>query len=267
MLEHTIISGTDAPQRTLVMLHGLFGRGRNFTTVANLLVDRNPDLQVMLVDLPNHGRSPWTDTFSYTQMADAVAELIADVVDGPVVLLGHSMGGKTAMLVALRHPELVSRLIVVDISPVASPSSHQSFSQLIPAMNQVPLDQVHNRSDAEALLRADVPDQMVRQFLLQNLRHGPDGWHWQPNLALLTGAQEAIAGWPEVETQYRGPVLWIAGSESNYVRAEHAPAMRALFPSVRLVTVKGANHWVHATATAVFVDLVDRALRAAPDQI
>lgn len=233
---------------TVVFLHGLFGQGKNFTTVAKALA---PDLQSLLVDLPNHGRSPWTGTTDYLAAADAVAATIRAEADGPVHLVGHSMGGKVAMVLALRHPELVDRLVVVDISPAPSEGSGE-FEHLLGSLQRLDLTGVTRRAEADQRLAAEIPDDRVRGFLLQNLRGGPDDWHWQADLALLSRELPTIAGWPAVGGTFEGRVLWLAGDRSPYVQPDHAGPMRALFPRTVLVTVKQAGHWLHSEQPEAF---------------
>lgn len=249
----------------LVLLHGLFGQGRNFTGVAKALAE---GARVSLVDLPDHGRSPWSRTFSYVAMADQVADLLATTAPGERwTVAGHSMGGKVAMLVALRHPALVERLCVVDVAPVPT-AAVNSFGTYVAALRRVDLATLADRTTAERVVAETVPDPTVRGFLLQNLRREGSGaaarWRWQMNLALLGDHLDEIADWPAGPwAPYDGPVLWLAGVESDYVQASSAPAMRALFPRVRLVRVKNAGHWVHADQPAVFVSALQRFLTAA----
>ena len=202
----------------VVFLHGLFGQGKNFTQVAKAL---QPELMSLLVDLPNHGRSSWTDHVDYADMADTVADFLrADfAADGPVHLVGHSMGGKVAMVLALRHPELIDR-----------------------------------RSEADAALQEKIPSPTIRGFLLQNLRAGADDrYSWQANLDVLRRDLATIGDFPDVDATFDHPVLWIAGETSPYVQEEHEERMRQLFPRTRLVTIKGAGHWVHSEQPASFV--------------
>ncbi|WP_372727392.1 alpha/beta fold hydrolase [Nocardioides sp.] len=235
----------------VVFLHGLFGQGRNFTQIAKALV---PDLRSTLVDLPNHGRSPWLDTTDYPDLADTVADHLREryADDGPLHLVGHSMGGKVAMVLALRHPELVERLVVVDISPVPSGGAGE-FEHLLDSLARLDLDSLERRSDADEALAPYIDDERVRGFLLQNLRSGKEGFGWQANLDLLRAELATIAGMPEVSGSFERPVLWMAGEHSPYVQPDHAPRMRELFPTTRLVTVKGAGHWVHSEQPDAFV--------------
>lgn len=245
-LHHTDIG--DSGRRT-VFLHGLFGQGRNFTQVAKALV---PDLRSTLVDLPNHGRSPWTGSVDYLEVADVVADFVRTTYDdGPVHLVGHSMGGKIAMVLALRHPELLERLVVVDIAPAPSDGAGE-FEHLLTALTSVDLGALRRRSDADDQLAGPIPDERVRGFLLQNLRSTSEGFRWQADLDLLLRELPTIAGWPEVEGRFDHPVLWLAGERSHYVRPEHEPLMRALFPRTVRVEVKGAGHWVHSEQPDAF---------------
>lgn len=240
----------------IVFCHGLFGQGRNWTQHAKALA---ADHRVLLVDMPDHGRSPWSERFDFVTAASQVAELLS--ADDPVVLVGHSMGGKTAMVLALRHPELVERLCVVDVAPVAYQHAAE-FVRYIDAMLAIDLGSLRDRGDADAALQEAVPNAGVRGFLLQNLRREGDKWHWQPNLHLLRAEIDEVGGWPaaalEGTAPYDGPVLWIGGSESRYVLDDYSAAMERYFPRVRRVTVKGAGHWVHSEQPAVFLEVLRR---------
>jgi pimeloyl-ACP methyl ester carboxylesterase len=232
-----------------LFLHGLLGQGKNWSTIAKLLLPAGS----LLVDLPDHGRSPWAEDGSYESMADAVADLLRELAEpAPVTLVGHSMGGKVAMLVALGHPELVGRLAVVDISPAETDATE--FVRYLDAMLAMDLSQVSTRADADARLLEAAPDPVVRGFLLQGLQRTDTGWSWLPNLAGLRRGIARIGGWPAASGTYDGPVLWVGGDRSDYVTRDQLPAMRALFPRVRLVVVKGAGHWVHADQPAVVAE-------------
>jgi pimeloyl-ACP methyl ester carboxylesterase len=250
----------------VVFLHGLFGQGRNWTQIGRALADPDAAQQhrVLLVDLPHHGRSGWEDGFDYVRVAEQVADVLD--ADEPAALVGHSLGGKVAMVLALRHPELVERLCVVDVSPVAYDHLSQ-FEGYVAAMKGLDLSSLEQRADADAALVRAVPDATVRAFLLQNLRRDGDGWRWQVNLDVLGPALPVIGGWPEeqlAETPpYRGPVLWVAGATSDYVTPAYADAMDRWFPRNRLVTVKKAGHWVHSEQPEVFVEVLRVFLAAA----
>ncbi len=245
---------------TVVFLHGLFGQGRNFTQIAKGL---EPEHRSVLVDLPNHGRSAWTEDFDYTTISDLVADFLRHEIaaEGPVHLVGHSMGGKVAMTLALRHPELVERLVVVDISPVSATGSMGTFDHLLGSLAQLDLDQLEGRSDADAKLKEDIPEDGTRGFLLQNLHSADGSYRWRANLDLLHSSLPAIGGFPEFDgAHFDGPVLWIAGESSPYVKDRHRAAMDSLFPRTRQLTIKGAGHWVHADQPEVFVSALRRFL-------
>jgi pimeloyl-ACP methyl ester carboxylesterase len=258
----------------VVFVHGLFGQGKNWTTIARKLAEDGH--RVTLLDLPNHGHSPWTDRVDYGDMAEFVAAELALLGD-PVTLVGHSMGGKVAMLLALRWPELLRALVVVDIAPTDYPETGgrtddpdeeaSPFAAFIAAMQSVDLDALRTREEADRALREAVPSRMVRSFLLQSLVRdgiGDDGrWKWRLNLETLARDLGALRKFPvpPAGATYDGPVLWIAGANSTYVLDEDRPRMDALFPSTRLVRVKHAGHWVHSEQPEVFLETVRRFLR------
>ena len=240
----------------LVFCHGLFGQGKNWTQIAKAL---SADHRVLLLDMPNHGRSPWTERFDYLELADLVA---AELGDEPVALVGHSMGGKIAMCLALRHPGLVERLAVVDIAPVAYDSGRE-FIGYTSTMRGLDLSRLQRRDEADEAMSGAVPNPVVRSFLLQNLRRTDDGWQWQPNLELLGEHMVELAGWPSDalgDETYDGPVLWVGGARSDYISDEHAAEMDRRFPRNRRVLIKGAGHWVHSEQPEVFLEVVRRVL-------
>ncbi|QXG74292.1 alpha/beta fold hydrolase [Modestobacter sp. L9-4] len=257
----------------VVFVHGLFGQGRNWTTIARQLADEGR--RVTLLDLPNHGHSPWTDRVDYLDMADLVAAELA-TFDEPVTLVGHSMGGKVAMLLALRSPALLRALVVVDMAPAEYPETGgrtedpdeeaSPFAAFITAMKAIDLGSLATREDADAALRPAVPSTMVRSFLLQSLvRDGVgagNGWRWRLNLDTLGRDLGTLRGFPEppAGAHFDGPVLWIAGANSHYVLDTDRPRMAELFPLVRLVRVKNAGHWVHSEQPGVFVETLRRFL-------
>lgn len=256
---HTELVGLGRPR--FAFLPGLFGRGRNWTQVAQGLAAAG--YGSVLFDLPDHGKSAWTERFSYPAMAREVAEEI-DLRLGSaanLILVGHSMGGKVAMLTALNHPELVAALVVVDIAPGASEQVH-TFGPLVAAMRSLDLSTLTSRGEADERLKAAVPDDSVRLFLLQNLRR-KGGWHWQLNLAMLGDSLPEIGDWPDTgSATYPGPVLWLTGERSDYVKAEHVASMARLFPAVRRQVVADAGHWVHADqAQVVIAALLDVAVQ------
>lgn len=238
----------------VVFLHGLFGQGRNFTQIAKALT---PELRSVLVDLPNHGRSGWTTSVDYVVVADQVAAWLRERygAEAPLHVVGHSMGGKVAMVLALRHPGLVDRLVVADIAPDDSEGASE-FEHLLGSLARLDLAGLQRRGDADAQLAPMVDDERVRGFLLQNLRSGTapgEGFRWQANLDLLRAELATIGGFPAIDATFDHPVLWIAGERSGYITPDDAPRMRELFPRTRLVTLKGAGHWVHSEKPEAFV--------------
>ncbi|MGR7024534.1 alpha/beta fold hydrolase [Geodermatophilus sp. URMC 62] len=264
------IVGESGPR--VVFVHGLFGQGKNWTTAAKGLADGH---RVTLLDLPNHGHSPWTERVDYLDMARMVAAELESFGE-PVTLVGHSMGGKVAMQLALRRPELLRALVVVDIAPVEYPltggrtddadEEASPFGAYIAAMRAVDLGALQTREDADRALREAVPSRMVRSFLLQSLvREGlgsGGGWRWRLNLELLERDLGELRGFPAPPpgAAFDGPVLWIAGANSHYVLPEDRARMDELFPSVRLVKVKNAGHWVHSEQPEVFLETLRRFL-------
>jgi pimeloyl-ACP methyl ester carboxylesterase len=226
--------GKSSTAPPLLIAHGLFGSARNWGVIAKRLSDTR---EVICVDMRNHGTSPWFDAHSYADMAQDLAELIAE---GPMDVLGHSMGGKAAMVLALEHPQLIRRLIVADIAPV---SYSHTQAHLIQAMRAVDLSSVTRRSEAADQL-ADVPDDGTRAFLLQSLDVSQK--RWMLNLDALEREMPGIIGFPPVSGRFEGPAFFLSGGESDYVRSEHRDGIKQLFPRARFARIPGAGHWLHA---------------------
>jgi pimeloyl-ACP methyl ester carboxylesterase len=192
---------------------------------------------------------------SYAEMAGDVAEFIRVRGLGRVALLGHSMGGKATMLLALTEPALVERIVVVDVAPA---DYEPVLLDYVRAMRQVDLGRVRRRADAEAGLEAVVRDPAERGFLLQNLVLEDEGARWRINLAALEAGLPAIASFPVLPSsvRYEGPALFVAGARSDYVRPEHEPAVRRLFPRAAFARIADAGHWVHAEQPKAFLDTI-----------
>jgi len=232
-----ITHGPVTARPSLLIAHGLYGSARNWGVISKRLSN---DRQVVAVDMRNHGSSPWSDEHSYIAMAGDLAEVIGQL-GGPMDVLGHSMGGKAAMVLALRHPHLVRRLALADIAPV--PYSHSQI-QYIDAMRRVDLTAVERRSDAESQLADLGVERALQSFFTQSL--DITGKRWRINLDALADQMPRIMSFPEVNAQWPGPALFLSGGESDYVRPAHRPAIRALFPKSRFARLSGAGHWLHA---------------------
>lgn len=232
-----IFHGEKTDQPSLLIVHGLYGSGRNWGVISKRLSDER---QVIAVDQRNHGYSDWRDTQSYEDMAEDLAEVIR-AHGAPMDVLGHSMGGKAAMVCALKYPDLVNRLIVADISPVAYAHTQ---GQYITAMKSVDLNRVEKRSDAETQLRAMVDDPALPVFFTQSLDVA--GKRWRLNLGVLAREMPKILSFPEVEGTYQGPALFLSGAQSDYVKHEYRPRIKALFPDASFAKIPGAGHWLHA---------------------
>jgi pimeloyl-ACP methyl ester carboxylesterase len=252
MILHTVQSGEGPP---VVLLHGLFGSARNFGFVQRAL---SPSFRVIAMDLRNHGDSPHAPDMRYTVMAGDVRETLEALAFGPAAVIGHSMGGKTAMALALRYADAVARVMVCDIAPVTYQHGNAGVAR---AMQVIPLSPALTRRDADAALVSVQPSADVRAFLLQNLRFGAAP-AWRIGLAEIADAVPDLEGWETFPAVYPGPSLFVTGANSDYVLAEHRPGIRALFPSARFVAVKNAGHWLHADNPAGFLSVAEGFLAA-----
>ncbi|WP_051215173.1 alpha/beta fold hydrolase [Granulicoccus phenolivorans] len=243
---------------TVAFLHGVFGQGRNWTSPARAL-----SRHTVLVDAPNHGRSSWTEDFTYISMSDQIAEFLEQWA--PIDLVGHSMGAKNAMLIALRHPEMIHKLVLVDSEPVTYPPG-RDFDVMIAAMQSMDLDALERRRDAEDWLESQgVHSNAVRQFLLQNLHRDPKTgtWSWHMNLDLLARRMNVVRAFPEVtEEPFTKPTLLIGGAESDYVLPEYDEALYRLFPNAEKILIPGARHWVHSDQPELFTKALKAFLEA-----
>lgn len=228
-------SATDAPP--LIIAHGLYGSARNWGVIAKRLSDSR---LVVAVDLRNHGTSDWTTTHSYPEMAADLAEVIASF-GGTADVVGHSMGGKAAMMLALNHPDRLHRLIVADIAPTTYTHSQLPYIQ---AMRGVDLIRVTRRADAESQLADLGVEPALQSFFTQSL--DLPGQRWRLNLDVLAAEMPKIMSFPETHAHWDGPVLFLSGGASDYVQPEHRSTIRALFPKARFAKLPGAGHWLHA---------------------
>ncbi len=236
----------------LVILHGLFGSARNWQTIARRLAGEG--YRVVSVDLRNHGASPWTESMSFADMVDDLEALVERLDIGPAIVLGHSLGGKTAMLYALARPERVESLIVVDIAPVAYDHGYLNY---VLAMQGIDLSRYERRAEIDAALTDAVPERDVRGFLLQNLVVRDKRLSWRLNLEAIGGAMDGLLGFPDVgDEEYEGRALFVRGETSDYIGRALEGAIAALFPQAEFAVVAGAGHRVHADRPDGFMDAV-----------
>ncbi len=227
---------TDIPD--LLIAHGLFGSARNWGVLSKRL---STSRRVVAVDMRNHGLSPWFDTQSYPDMADDLAA----VIEKPMDVIGHSMGGKAAMVLALKYPHKINRLVVADIAPVTY--SHTQMGP-IKAMKRVDLANVASRSEAGAQLTG--LESGVDTFLLQSLDLKEK--RWRLNLDVLAAEMDKIIGFPQVTGQFDGPTLFLSGGDSDYVQPAHRARIKSLFPNAKFAKIPGAGHWLHAEKPRAF---------------
>lgn len=238
-------------QQVLIVLHGLFGSLDNWITLANYFADH---FHVYLIDQRNHGKSPHSDDFSYQFMADDLLEFINDhKIENPIIL-GHSMGGKTAMLFATQHPELLKKLIVVDIAPKTYPVHHDT---IIAGLKSLPLSSIQRRNEADELLYKSIPQFDTRQFLLKNLTRSENGgFKWKMNLPVIEKNIEIIGHGLDENSIFEKETLFIRGLKSDYIKDEDISLLSKHFPKSKLESVVNAGHWVHAEAPQILFDLV-----------
>lgn len=233
----------------IVILHGLLGSSSNWRSIARRLAQTH---RVYCLDLRNHGDSPHVDTMSYPAMAEDVRGFLDEHGIDTAAVIGHSMGGKTAMRLALDAPERVRHLVIVDIAPSVS---HHDHLPVLDAMASLDLSRVGRRGDAETLLEVSIPDPGMRQFVLQNLTSTATGFAWRVNLEAIARNMPALLDFPVAASTrpYAGPARFLRGARSDYLQDEDVPAIRALFPRAEIVTIEDAGHWVHAEQPARFL--------------
>ena len=236
----------------LLILHGLFGSGTNWRSLSR---DYQRDYSTYLVDLRNHGSSPHASEMDYTSMAADVLELMNDLDLAQAVVIGHSMGGKTAMKLALESPERVSKLLVVDIAPAPSTNNHVD---VIDALVGLDFEDVSRRADVDGMLKHAIPDAALRAFLLQNLELRDGQFTWRLNLTAIRDGMSQLLDFPEplAGTTFTGPTLFLRGDKSDYVSDTEAQAIKRLFPQSSLTTVANAGHWLHAEQPRAFQQIV-----------
>ena len=253
-LPHEVHSSTP-----LVMLHGLFGSGTNFRGVAKQLATRRMGRMVYCLDLRNHGEAPWNECHTYPSLAADVIAWMDGAGLAKVDLLGHSMGGKVAMSVALTAPERIGKLVVVDIAPVTYEHSMAEYAE---AMMGVDLDAMRTRRDVDRILAATIAQPAIRAFLLQNLKRSEAGFRWRVNLGALLEHMGDIGSFPAFPGRvFPEPTLFLHGDRSDYVLPEYGRAIHRFFPEAQIHKVEDSGHWVHAEQPEAFLRAVQRFIR------
>lgn len=249
MLNHKIIGEGDP----IIILHGLFGMLDNWLTVAKEL---SKDYMVILIDLRNHGKSLHSEEWSIALMAKDVIDFLHENWIYECIVIGHSMGGKVVMEMALQEADLVQKLIVVDIAPKAYPPGHALIFQ---ALHAVPVKEVQSRNEVQEVLSKYIPEPGVHLFLMKNLsRDKNGGFKWKMNLASISENYETLIQPTRTDSQYDGPTLFLRGDHSNYILDEDYELINEIFPNSTLKTIKDAGHWIHADQKDVLIEEVRR---------
>ncbi len=240
--QFNVTEDSDSDRQTILILHGLFGSKRNWQSIARQLSEH---FRVFTLDLRNHGESKHTDTMRYEDMADDVLQFITDHTLEEISVVGHSMGGKVAMHLALENPERIRKLVIIDIAPV---KYQHGFNDLIDSLNTLPLDRISSRQDADEHLRSTVQPETLRQFLLQNLKNSEDGFRWRINLDAIQANIDALMDFPVDHRvmQYQNPVLFLKGEKSDYIKHLYEQKIFKIFSRALFITVADAGHWLHA---------------------
>jgi pimeloyl-ACP methyl ester carboxylesterase len=240
----------------VLLLHGLFGAAKNLGVIARALAKRR---RVISIDLRNHGESPHDAEMTYPVMAADVAETAASLGITRALVIGHSMGGKTAMALALARPELVERLAVLDIAPV---TYHHGYEAFVAGMRKIIPTPAITRHEADAALAGYVPEAAFRSFLLNNLILGEHA-HWRLGLEEIAAAMPNLLRWDDpAAAPYEGPAVFIRGKNSDYVNADAEEMIKALFPQATIETIEGAGHWLHAEQPKAVVAALEGFLEA-----
>jgi len=234
----------------LIILHGLFGSSDNWFSLSKIFAEK---YKVYVIDQRNHGQSPHDPVHDYNALTDDLNEFIEDHKIEKPIIIGHSMGGKTAMNFAIRFPEKLSKLIVVDIVPKAYPVHHDS---ILKGLNAINLDQLESRGQADEILSPFIPEPAVRQFLLKNLaRNSSQNFEWRINIPVLEAHIDDMGTALQYEGQFNGETLFIVGSKSNYFEPGDDDIIKSYFPKAEITTLD-TGHWVQAENPKDFMEAV-----------
>lgn len=247
---HFVDTGTGFP---VVLIHGLFGDCDNLKGLGRELENR---FRTIRVDCPNHGQSPQLSPMTYPAMAAEIMAALDSLAIDSFYVVGHSMGGKIAMTLALNYPDRVKAVVAADIAPVSYPPHHD---KVFAGLTSMPADIKDRRAALAHLLSHDI-DEATAQFLLKSLRRGDEGFGWKFNLAELINSYDYIVGWFNTDLAagkaYQGPALFVRGGDSNYVTQKYTAEVMRQFPQVSAKTIQGTGHWLHAQKPAVFNRIV-----------
>jgi esterase len=242
----------------MIILHGLFGSSHNWHSMAERLSGR---YRVFACDLRNHGESPWTDSMSFSEMAGDLEALIEENGLTPATVLGHSVGGKTAMLVALQHADLIEELIVVDIAPVRY---QEPFLEYIEAMQEAVRSGARRKAEIDEALASVVPDAATRLFLMQNLEERRGKLGWRINLDAIAANMDTLLGFPDVSAlEYDGRALFVSGARSDYIGQTYHGQIYQLFPQAEFAVIGDAGHYPHVEQPEQFASRITGFLESA----
>ena len=236
MLNYIHYPSTQSNKTPLLIVHGLYGSARNWGVISKRLSDER---EVFAIDQRNHGDSLWCETQSYFDMAGDLQEFLKHF--GSMAVLGHSMGGKAAMVLSILDSNLVEKLIIADIAPVSY--SHDN-TQYIRAMKKIQVDRLATRTDAIMQLAESVPEPELRSFFAQSI--DLKNKRWKLNLDVLEREMEKIISFPQLPGQYEKASLFLSGALSNYLQIIHRPSIKKLFPRAKFAKIPNAGHWLHA---------------------
>lgn len=240
----------------IIILHGLFGTSDNWQTIAKQLAK---EYSVFIIDQRNHGRSPHADEFNYQVMAEDLKEFMEQRWIYNARIIGHSMGGKTAMQFALEYPDMVEKLVIVDIANQTYKGGHEV---IFDALLSLDLEKITNRKEADELLKPKIEDFGVRQFLLKNLtRNKENKYEWKMNLPIIYKNYNSILDSLEGEEPFEEATLFIKGGLSKYISDENFKTTQILFPHSKLETIENVGHWVHAEAPKELLQILNSFLK------